>query len=438
MKADREAISKFVYQLQNQKIVPAWTLSSEEAIYSVAVGKAVAWGPRASRLRSLLTLADKLMLADLLLLLMGSWVATKLWWKVRKDARGRLGVRRIDRVFAGFGANSEEKLWERYCNMPGMPPLRINQSSCEGMSCIGRPNLFSIYRVLVREVLGYSAKLRLLISVPAQNRPDFMTACGMNAGIYAFNKEYWEMARDSCVTEVTFLAADIPAFACVDAGMATTYLQHGLISLTNLMPRFSKIEVLTSDEEKYLKCVYGDVDISRVAGDDRITGAKRNAMLLLSVDDTQGRLITAKRLIDWANKTGVSVTVRPVPSLREDALTRLRSHLPGVCFDADSLSMEDSIVRYNPKFIVAWTSSALATALSYGCIPVSLCDPDEHDGINNMIYPMQHRALFWPRDEHIMNMVVSTEKKLFDNIRRLREYRDSAFDWFFRAEKCSG
>lgn len=427
--ADREAISRFVYKLQNQDIVPVWTLAHQGMIYAIAIGKPTAWGANALRLRSLLAVVDKLRLADLVLLLVGVGVATKLWLKVRKDAWCSRETRCIDRVFVGFGANAEEKMWEHYCDKLDVLPLRINQTNGEGMSSLGCPSLFSIYWVLVRETLGYSARLKQLIDVPGQGRLDFLTSCGMSAGIYAFYREYWEMVKDSAVTEVVFLAADIPAFACVDAGVAAIYFQHGLISLSSLMPKFNRIEVLTADEKEYLVRMHCSIDVVRVACDNGVTREKKNAMLLLSVDDKPPRLATSMRLVAWAEHVGVSVIVRPVPSLSEGALVRLKDMLPSVHFDMDGLGMDESIARYNPKFIVGWTSTALATSLSYGCIPVSLCDPEEHDGIKNMIYPMQHRVLFWPRDEQVMKMAIWSDQVLLDYVKRFREYRDSAFDW---------
>ena len=195
------------------------------------------------------------------------------------------------------------------------------------------------------------------------------------------------------------------------------------------MPKFNRIEVLTADEKEYLVRMHCSIDVVRVACDNGVTREKKNAMLLLSVDDKPPRLATSMRLVAWAEHVGVSVIVRPVPSLSEGALVRLKDMLPSVHFDMDGLGMDESIARYNPKFIVGWTSTALATSLSYGCIPVSLCDPEEHDGIKNMIYPMQHRVLFWPRDEQVMKMAIWSDQVLLDYVKRFREYRDSAFDW---------
>lgn len=435
MTPDREAISKFVYQLRNQNIVSAWTLASEEAIYSAAAGKQAAWGPKASRLRTLLQWADKLLLADFILLLVGAGAATKLWWKVRKDSRGSSGERDTKRVFVGFGANSEEELWKNYRDKTDVASLRINQSSCKGMAALGCPGLIPTYFVLLRELAGYSARLKTITHVAGPSRSDFLTACGMNAGIYAFHRKYWEMARKAGVVEATFLASDIPAFACVDAGIPTTYLQHGLISLTILLPKFSTIETLTADEENYLRRLNCEADITRVARDEPANGPKNNVLLLLSVDDTPERLVVAKRLIDWANRIGVSVVVRPLPRFHNDPVVqKLQGHLPGVHFDTDLLSIEDSLARYNPKFIVAWTSTALPIGLSYGCLPVSLLDPDSFQIIQNMVYPMLHRVLFWPRDEHIMNMVFHSEQAFTDNVKRLHGNRDSAFDWIGRQD----
>lgn len=420
----RKAISNLVLKLQSQTHLPLWALAKENLIYSLAVGVQPAWGPKARFLRRVINTADRFNAADIILLCAGLYQSVFIWWTVKKGTLRTHESNAFKRIFVGFGAKSEEHLYTDYLSQSQATSLRINHVTHEGMRELGCPSLLSIIYVLARNAIGYSAKLKKATHEVSSNAIDFLVACSLNIGTYAFYRSYWRMAKSRGVDEVTFLASDVPAFACIDEGINTLYLQHGLIALSVLISKFSRINVLTSDEETYLKALLKDVQIIRTAKLRRDNSSKKEVFMFLLSNIFLEHLIAPEPIVQWATRAGLQVVLRPPPNITKEGLADLHRRFPNCLLDDFTIPLHVSLETWAPKFVASWASTGLATALDFGCLPISLCDPFVNDATWNMIYPMQNRVLFWPRDEALMDVANESENVYHSQLMNLCSYQD--------------
>ena len=62
-------------------------------------------------------------------------------------------------------------------------------------------------------------------------------------GKYILYRTWWQEIEQASISQVVFISAETPAFACIDAGMAAVeYRQHGLHRKSILMPAFRAVE----------------------------------------------------------------------------------------------------------------------------------------------------------------------------------------------------
>lgn len=421
----RQRISSLALKLQSQTHLPLWALAQENLIYSVAVGVKPAWGPRARFVLRVMRLAHKIHAADIVLLCVGLYQSVFIWWTVKKATFRTRESKAFKRIFVGFGASSEEYLYTDYLSQSQVPSLRISEATHEGVRELGCPSLLSVIYVLARNAIGYSAKLKKATHEVSSNAVDFLVACSLNIGTYAFYRSYWRIAKSRGVDEVTFLVMSVPALACVDEGLRTVYLQHGLIPLSILIPKVNRIVTLTSDEECYLRASLKEVQILRTAKGGRDNSCKKNILLLLSPNVfIEERSIIFEPLVQWATRAGLQVVIRPTPNVTKDGLADLHRRFPNSLLDDLTIPLHVSLEAWVPKFVASWTSTGLAVALDYGCLPISLCDPLVNDATWNMIYPMQNRVLFWPRDEALMEDAIKSDDLYYAQLMNLCSYQD--------------
>lgn len=414
----RKKVCQLTLKLQSQRHLPLWKLANENVIYSAAVGEKPSWGPRSKILLRFFSFAYRMKISDVLIFVFGIYRATLLWLAMGKNGEKS----KFERIFVGFGASSEEYLWSDYLRRSGKPTLRISQITGEKMSQIGRPSLVSIILILLQNSCGYTSKLKKTTQEVSGNIIDFLTVCALNIGVYSFYRAFWNRAKKNGLQEIAFLAPDIPAFASIDEGIRTIYLQHGLMALSILIPKFSRIETLTLEEEKYLKAFCKDIEIIRSTKKLKENNSvKNNTLMVLSLNvSITERLNAAETIIRWAIQAGLKVVIRPTARVTKDNLAFLKQQLPQVELDDFMLPLEVSLEKWNPKLVVAWTSTGLATALDEGCLPISLCDPEIKDSRWSLIYPLMNRVLFWPRDKFVLESAIHRESVYGEQIMKLQ------------------
>src|SRR3990167_126928 len=429
MDISRHNISHFTIKLQSQIKIPLWSIANEKMIYAAAVGETPEWGPRLRLLHRIMRIAYKIKISDFLIFSVGMYRTVSIWLVVKKKLFKSIKHMKYKRVFAGFGASSEDYLYDDYVKQSQDQSLRINWVTHEGLHELGCPSLMAILFVLVRNSFGYTTKLNYAIPEISCNAESFLTVCAFNIGSYAFYRSYWKMVKSYGVAEVTFLVVDIPCFASIDENLKTIYLQHGLMAFSILIPMLKTIEVLTVQEEDYLKRSLKNIKIVRKNKKAITDHSKNNILMILSLNVFQEeRLSVCKPLLEWAVKNRFKIVVRPTKSVNEAELTILRNRLPNALLDDLTITLDKSFEKWRPKLVSAWTSTGLATALDYGILPIILYDPNIKEIWNNMIYPMRYKVLFWPRDKPIIDSSIQSEKTYYSQLETLRSYQDRYTD----------
>ncbi|EKD71470.1 MAG: hypothetical protein ACD_46C00181G0035 [uncultured bacterium] len=425
MDNERRKISQFTLMLQSQTQLPLWSLANEKVIYSIAVGETPIWGPKTRILRHIMAIAYKFYLSDFLIFIIGSIQSFFIWWNVKKNTFSKQNKMAFKRVFAGFGASSEEYLYEKYVNQSQDLTLRINWTKHKGLSELGCPSFLSILFMLTKNSFGYTSKLKQAQQEISANRLEFLTVCALNIANYAFYNSYWRIAKQQGIQEAAFVTPDILSVACIDVGINSIYFQHGLLALSILIPKFKRIDVLTQEEENYLKNSLKDVQINKMIHVINTKNTKNKVLLVLSINVfQQERLLACESLFQWAKEKGLQIVIRPTSRATKDDLKTLSTNIPEALIDDVTVPLEESLKKWNPKIVAAWTSTGLVTALEHEYLPISLFDPSVKEVWCNMIYPLKDRVLFWPRDRLLIESSMQSEENYAAQIFNLLQYQN--------------
>ena len=428
-----EKINNFVAKLQSQTHLPLWMLSNEVAIYATAVNSKPAWGKKTKLLNFLINIAEKMKAADLLIFSLGLARAFSLWMRMKakqKNKKTNHGSK-FSRIFFSFKVSSEEYIYSEYKKKSKNTVLKIDSISLDGTEYFDKPEFKLILSFLFQYAFGYTAKLKKIQSEINLNTKVFLTVSALNIGTYAFYRAFWRMLKQKDVKEVAFITLDIPLHACIDEGIPTIYLQHGLLSRTLLIPKVDHFYTLTHDEEAYLKKLAPDIRISRTTylayNNNSI---KNNIIMILSPDKFMEDFYKVRQFINQPIFNDQHIVIRPSPGTNENTLHILLQGLPNAVLDDLNVPLHLSIEKWNPKLMVAgWMSTGLATALAYGCLPISLYDPDIEDKWMKRIYPndywntiysIKSRVLFWPRDYQTIKRVMISKTDYEAEIKKLR------------------
>ena len=438
MNSPQHKIYSLTKKLQTQSDLPLWKLADERVIYSAATSEKIKWGPKLSLLHRIMHFAYKINITDVIIFFVGIARATSIWWTVKKKTFKATKQKKkiFKRIFSGFGASSEECLYADYIAKSNNTTLRINCVTHDGIHELGCPRLLPVLYFILQNAFGYTNKVRRATHEIASNAVDFMTVYAVNVSTYAFYRSFWKKAKLQGVKEVVVLALDIPAHACVDEEINTIYLQHGLMALSILIPKLNCINVLTHDEELFLQSTTIIDKIDRPAKRVNNLRKKNDILMIMSLDVFQEeRLLVCDPLIRWAKGAGLQIVVRPTPKVTHENLTTILQRIPLAFCDDLTLPLHQSFEKWRPRFVAAWTSTGLATALDHDCLPVSLCDPEASDIWNNIVYPMRNRVLFWPRDASVIEAAIQSENAYDDQLKKLRSYQPNFYVAFMTNEK---
>jgi hypothetical protein len=435
----QKQISNFVLQLQSQKRLPLWALANEVVIYAAAINEKPTFGPRTRRLHRLMRIAYKLKMSDMLIFGVGLGRAFSTWRACKKKSMSDEDLGRYHRIFVGSSVSSEQYLHADYVKQSILPLLKLNNNTFEGVSAFGKPRLKDVFMMLVRQAIGFTAKLKSAESEINGNTIDFLTTCAANIGSYAFYRIYWRKVKAYNIEEVAFIALDVPVFACIDEGIKTVYLQHGLLARTVLIPRLDHMYTLTDDEESYFKEKFKGFKVTRVRKPgERLRQIKQDVIMLLSPDFMLEESVSIiKKLLKQTMCKSLKVVIRPRPRVTPEDLEVLLQAFPNTVMDDLSISLSASIEKWNPKVIAAnCITTGLATALDYACLPVCFFNPDiESVWVKeiyphnwwNVIYPMRSRTLFWPRDDKLIAEAIVSQSAYEAQLEALRKPIDEKF-----------
>lgn len=405
-----------------------WVFADSELLQSIFRGVAIQRGTAGTRLNLLVSFFVKFGLVYLVLFAVGALELVKLLLRQKNKsnlgaatASGELLHKCPDYFFVGFGAGSEESLFAAYCAEMGNCVARIDQTKVESMGQFHQVGLFSAFGSLLHSI---SMARQAMRSLPIEYEPwknDFFTFIGMRLGYLSYSYAWFEKLKVGRpeIAEVCFLAADTAAFAAVNAGLPTRYLQHGLIRHSLLLPAFGKINALTHDEVLYFCQRLPEAKINLVrAKVSFITPRKPPCILVASVYGHHEELRRVLPFLEFASQQGVAIHVRPHP--REDRSFWKKGNFSfPVLLEEDAESFDSALERLFPLLVVSWFSTALVDTLYRNIIPVSVSVRDDSN-INDMVYPLFKHCLHWPTDRDVLQRIVFDDaayKLMLDKLR---------------------
>ncbi len=218
------------------------------------------------------------------------------------------------------------------------------------------------------------------------------------------------------------------AFAAVDAGLPTRYIQHGLVRYSLVLPCFDWVDGLTVEEATHFRqCLPSAVvSLQPSASAAMLPATMSRGILIASVYAAKSEMQRVLTFIDWAASRGRHVWVRPHPREDRSFWNEGANQSLFAIEDRDS-SFHEALARLRPRLAVSWFSTALADALAIGVIPVSV---SAHDDINvlDMVYPLHRRCLHWPDDEARIVRVLDDDDAYLTELERLRRGHDEVSD----------
>lgn len=404
-----------------------WALAGGVLIDAIARNKPVVRGTHGSNLGLLVRGANRLGLVWLLLALVGALELMKLLVRQRAPSLqegAHLDVDYPPRFFIGFGAGAEEQLYKQYCREHAGKVARLDQLDVGSFAHWHHVGVKEGWRSLVRTLMVARRAVAALPPELAPWRTEFMTNMGIRCGYYAYMCAWFRRLNDEAGThlkEVAFLSPDMAAFAAVDAGLTTCFLQHGLIRRSTLLPEFTRIEAMTADESEFMRRCLPRAQVNlypRTAtwiNPEQMTGG----ILVASIYGEPEYIQLIEPFIQWAADQRIPIWVRRHPRednsfWRESAVAR---HVQLETEDADFLGV---LSRLRPRLVVSWFSTTLADALEYGVIPVSVCSDDDGN-VEDMVYPLFQRCLRWPKDADSIMQLLSNDGHYSTVLSRLRQ-----------------
>jgi len=277
----------------------------------------------------------------------------------------------------GFGAGAEEELFRGYRDDDKRPAERLDLFDLGTFATLHRVGLRRASSSLLSTMRAARLAMRSLPSDLAARRLDFLTWIASRSAWYAYTRAWfldYGKKGPARSREAAFLSVDTAAFAAVDAGLSTVYLQHGMLSTSLLFPDFDDIIALTQDEAAYLQRRLQNSNV--VLRGSRLPQAGRPShqgpVLFASTYCDDEDFDKTVPFLRWAAQTGCRVICRPHP--RENPV---RWQRPDVCALVELQSSErsflDHLSEIRPRIVVSSFSTALIDALHAGIIPVTIC-----------------------------------------------------------------
>lgn len=401
-----------------------WVLANEALLSAISRGEPVAWGIRGRRLRGLVNVSQKLGFLWPLLWLVGAVELSKLLIQQCKSTRN--GIRRTAdypaRFFVGFGAGPEELILKIYSESHPGNVGRLDVFNAGSFADWHRVRFMPGLRALAHALAAARMAVAALPPELAHWHSNFLTSAGMRAGHFAYMHAWFEILKTkaySHLEEIVFLAGDTAAFAAADVDLPICYLQHGFIQYS-ILPEFTRIEVLTTDEAAFMKEALPQAHISLRPQQSHalVPTQLTREILVTSIYGDSNCMSRIAPVIAWASAMKIPIRVRPHPC--EIGAFWSGYEANGiVSIEKGDAGIIQAINRLRPRLVVSWFSTTLAEALELGIVPVTVCADDDRD-VKDTVYPIFQRCLRWPQDSGIVMRLLDDDELYASVLSRLR------------------
>jgi len=329
------------------------------------------------------------------------------------------------RIFVGFGAGAEGRMWHAFAAESGGPAIRLDEMRPETFLEYHRPQK----RTLFRHIWSASSALvpflsKTALEPVASNRKDTLTYAALKMGKYILYRTWWQEIEQASISQVVFISAETPAFACIDAGMAAVeYRQHGLHRKSILMPAFSTLKMITQVEADWYRQFLPQSRIEVLRPKHRLA-QHRPRILVASIYEVprvskKQDLVRVQSLVRWAKQNNLGVIIRKHPRETDDFWP---TYFPELEIDASQDLFEDAMVRIKPMFVVSWFSTSLVDALLANVVAVSIMQATD-SRITDMVFEIPKHCLLWPIGAPVMNALVNGQTDVDSVVSGLLESR---------------
>lgn len=412
MNSTREKTIQYTQKLQRQMDVPLWSIADESIIFSIAQNKTIQFGKKTQELYLLMKFFSNFRLSDFLIFLVGFLNLIKLNRNGKKYKINHSKFSQIKNIFVGFGANSEKILFEQVDRKLSEKPYYINWTTGEGIGNLGYKKFFQALLVLLKNSFGFSYKLKVSIPEISNHKTAFMTVCSKNIAVFSFSSVFWEIAKANGVNEVFFIMPEISTFSCVEKKLKSSITSHGLICASIVIPSINILTVLTEAEKIYFSRILKNTRVEKTVSIIQKHKTNSSVGMILSVNTfIHERINTIQPFVDFLRNANIKIIFRPTVQISHEEKYLLKNVFPDCQFDDINRSFSESMEILQPIFVAAWTSSCLAMAVENKFLAISFNQGVSTDLAWNMIYPLEEKVLFWPRDKDTLRDLLIAKKQ---------------------------
>ena len=325
------------------------------------------------------------------------------------------------RIFVGFGAGLEEQMWSAFEAESGGPAIRLDETRPVTFLAYHRPRAYALFKHIWRASAAVVPFLSNTALEPvASNRKDTITYAALRMGKYILYRTWWQEVEQASISQVVFLSAETPAFACIDAGIwEVEYRQHGLHRKSILMPAFSRLKMLTQIEADWYRQYLPQVEIEVLRPTQTLVHHVPR-ILIASVYDMPGfhkkkDLARVESLIQWAHQNNIDVRIRKHPREVDDFWER---HFPELQLDATPDCFIEAQLRLQPMFVASWFSTSLVDALLVNVVPLSVMQLEDRH-LQDMVFEVPRHCLLWPQHQSVMDALISGDESVYSVVSEL-------------------
>ena len=411
-----------------------WAVADEALLRSISESTPLERGVSGARLQRILKACDRVGMAWPAITAVALVELTRLLLQQRATtSREHSGTSKSppERLFVGFGAGAEEELFRRYRDDDKRPATRLDLFDLGTFATL---HPLGLRRALCSLLSTLRAARLAMRSLPADLKVrclDFLTWIASRSAWYAYARAWfldYGTKGPAHIREAAFLSVDTAAFAAVDAGLRTVYLQHGMLFKSLLFPDFDEVIALTEDEAAYLQRRLQNSKVLLHGSRPRQAGRPSNQgpVLFASTYCDNEAFEEIVPFLRWATRTGHRVICRPHP--RENSA---RWRRPDVCglveLQSSERSFLDHLSETRPRIVVSSFSTALIDALHAGIIPVTICAENDPN-VANMVYPLFSRCLRWPKDIAAIERILHDDRRYIEALHDLQSECEMMFE----------
>lgn len=405
---DREVLAEFTQKLQEQTDIPAWVLGSSSTVLAILAGKEETYGPRGKCFYMVFNALGVTFAAQLALQLIGSIIVTAWWLKARRSHQSLVSV---EALFIGFGAGPEKQMVEKFSKEADCRIAHLDQTKPDSLATVALPGILQLWRESAFEARTIVQGLRLSKnSLIQDNSRQWLISAAIRFSSYIFIRVWAEALPDN-IKRIVFIAADVPAFAVLDAKNSIRhrieFWQHGLHRISIIFPPFKLINSINYQEALHMKRRLPDAQIELTPDSqvDQILNYTKTVLFVSPYESWPFSKHDYKHIIEsiasWTFSQEIRLLVRPHPS---EGAHFWQSQFPEILIDASTNGFNGAIHQLKPLFVVGWWSTSLLDALKAGILPVLIMDGSK-SALADMVFPLAEIALNWPRDLELIEML---------------------------------